>query len=128
MRKQLLILGTLLLLVIASSCSKDDNHTDPIVGTWELRDTDENYILYVRLTFNSNQTGEVYVTETENEEENDEYEYIEQFTYSISGDKLTVTTKEDTDVFKYSISGNKLSIFYKDELDYDEAEVYTRKN
>jgi len=36
MKKQLIILGTFLLLVIASSCNKDDNSpTDDIIGKWK---------------------------------------------------------------------------------------------
>ncbi len=128
MRKLLFTLGTLLLLFIASACSKDDDDSnDPIVGTWEIRETYENYKLYNRFTFNSNQTGEYYYTEAENGEEIDENieEELEQFTYSITEDKLTISGDE---VYKYSISGNKLTLSYKDELRYDEPEVYTRKN
>lgn len=141
MKKQLFILGTLLLLIIASSCSKDDKNADPIVGTWEIRENHENYKLYNRFTFNSNQTGEYYYTEAEKGEEIDEnnQEDLEQFTYSINKDELFITHSiteyepeyihnEVTDKYEYSISDNKLTISYEVELYYTKQKVYTRKN
>jgi len=138
--KTRLILTLFTVLLIFSACNKDDDHTDPIVGTWEIRETHENYTMYMRFTFNSNQTGEYYYTEAEKGEEIDEKkDDLVQFTYSLIEDELSMTYSiteyepeyihhEVTDEYRYSISDNKLSLSYKDELRYCEPEFYTRKN
>jgi len=103
-------------VMLAVSCSDDDSSSDPgtnaLVGTWGATESDEGFELTVTATFNANQTGTAVTKttiygETETETEN--------FTWSTSGNKLTVTSSGDSpEILTYSISGNKLTITDED--------------
>lgn len=130
MKKQLFILGTLLLLVIASSCNKDDDHTDPIVGTWELSKTYEDYESYVRYKFNSDKTGEYYYTEAEdgNIIDKDDPSELDDFKYYTKDNKLYITIHNYAISFNFTISKNKLTLDFEDKDEYDETIVLIRKD
>lgn len=100
-------------MLISVSCSNDDDSSSDVndsalVGTWGATELDEGFELIVTVTFNANQTGSAVTKitfEGETETEND------TFTWSTSGNKLTVTSSGETpEIVTYSISGNKLSI------------------
>ena len=102
---------TFILLILGSfiSCdkNKEENTINLIVGTWEYEESSEGFSMTVTLTFNSDNTGVSKIeivydgipdTETSN------------FTYQISGNKLTVNEDGDISEVTYSISGDKLTI------------------
>lgn len=96
-----------LTLVSIFSCSKDDEADDPILGTWEYKESIEGFSMTVTMTFNADHTGIakstiVFAGESESE--------TSSFTYSTNGSQLTLTSEGESSVTTYSISGNKLTI------------------
>ena len=83
--------------------------SNPIVGTWEFQEFEEefDYEYNVAITFNENLTGQLSVTEIEDGEV---YTDNESFTWSTSGNQLTLNVSGDIETETYSISGNKLTI------------------
>jgi hypothetical protein len=108
------LLITILFAVVLSSCDKDkDNDDSPnssnIIGTWEYKGNQEwGYLLY-RITFHSNFTGNDFCEETY---EGEKYSESDDFTWSVTGNNLTIVYDEDNYLFtsKYTVSGNHLTI------------------
>ena len=110
---------------IAVSCNSDDDvgsdiNDTALVGSWGATESDEDMVLKVTVTFNSNQTGRLIIETTfEGETETE----TENFTWSTSGNKLTIESSgEAPEVVTYSISGNSLSITDSDNF----TTVFTR--
>ena len=109
----------LALALLATSCNKDDDVDDPLVGTWEFTESLEWFSMTVTMTFNADKTGiSKMVTVIDGETES----VTTNFTYSTEGSKLTLTANGETAVLTYSISGNKLTL-----TEDGENIVYTRK-
>lgn len=98
-------------LSVSVSCSDDDNGdggVNALIGTWGLEEMDEGVEVSLKATFNEDLSGNINVvlsfmgeTETENS----------SFTWSTNGNKLTMNIDgEDTETSTYSISGDKLTI------------------
>lgn len=113
----------ILLFVFAmafTSCNKDDDNQDPLIGSWEMTEIDSNYVYKELVTFKSDQTGGVIITykyDTEPEEIDSS-----TFSWTTSNNLLTISTEGETFSFAYAISGNKLTL----SMDGDSI-VYTRK-
>lgn len=110
--KYVLIMFVALTATIACSDDGDDGDVNPIVGTWSLSESEAGISVNYAFTFNENNKGDLAAsisilgeTETENS----------SFTWSTSGDQLTITIDGETDVATYSISGDKLTITYEGE-------------
>jgi len=96
-------------ITVAVSCSNDDNDNDlnPIVGSWEMTQSEQGLEFSLTATFNANLTGTISTVITFNGETETENE---SFTWSTDGNKLTLMADGETDISTYSISGNKLTI------------------
>jgi ABC-type glycerol-3-phosphate transport system substrate-binding protein len=107
--KYVLIMFVALTATVACS---DDNDSDggdvnPIVGTWGLSESESGFEVSLSATFTENNKGTMVVTigiGGESQTENS------LFTWSTSGDQLTMVMDGETDVSTYSISGDKLTI------------------
>ena len=104
--KYLLIM--VLAVMMSVSCSKDDdNDVNPIVGTWGLTETFDGEVIDIEIAFKANLTGTIMSSITF---DGTTYDESDNFTWSTSGNKLTIVMDGETDVTTYSISGNKLTI------------------
>ena len=106
MKKFKYLLIMVLAVTVFVSCSTDDD-VNALVGTWGYTEMDEDLEIKVTATFNANLSGEIDVvvafnsgSETENS----------SFTWSTDGNKLTMVIDGDTETSTYSISGDKLTI------------------
>ncbi|MCJ7756741.1 MAG: lipocalin family protein [Gillisia sp.] len=103
-------------VMLSVSCSGDDDSssdlsTNALVGTWGVTEIAEGMEMKVRVTFNANNSGTSVLTftfegETETETEN--------FSWSTSGNKLTISSSGESEVVTYAINGNKLTITDQD--------------
>lgn len=96
-----------------ASCSDDDDDEvgNAIVGIWEGQNSEDEFEIFdVTTTFNENGTGVSSVSLGFEEEA--EFLSID-FTWSTSGNQLTVVMNGESETVTYTISGNKLS--YTDE-------------
>ena len=113
----ILILG----LGVFNSCDKDDTEIEnPLVGTWEISESEDGYSFTLTITFNSDNTGvviEEYVEDGSTER------YTEDFTYSTNDNNLLITMDDETVELTYAISDNQLTITEEGEA----ALVFTRK-
>ena len=108
MKKMKYLVVMLLAVMMTVSCSKDDNDdVNSIVGTWGLTETVEGIVIDFEVTFNENLTGTMLSSITMDGESFDE---SDSFTWSTSGNKLTMVINGETDISTYSISGSKLTI------------------
>jgi hypothetical protein len=109
MKKMKYLLIMVMAVMISVSCSDDDDDdVNPIVGTWEFTETFDGEVIDIEVTFMENLTGTLLVTYTyQGEIEIDE---SENFTWSTSGNKLTMVIDGETDISTYLIVGNKLTI------------------
>lgn len=109
MKKVKYVLIMMIGLLSVVSCSDDDDMGNSIVGTWEFQEFEEefDYEYNLTITFNENLTGQLSVTEIEDGET---YTDNESFTWSTSGNQLTLDISGDIEIETYSISGNKLTI------------------
>ena len=99
-------------VMLSVSCNSDDDSNSNIndralVGTWGYTEIDEGIEIEMLITFNSNQTGVVVLSFTLDEETETE---SENFTWSSSGNKLTITSGGQAEIITYSIAGNKLTL------------------
>ena len=120
MKKFKYLIIMVLAVTVFVSCSTDDDNVNALVGTWEFTEIDEDLEINVTATFNENLSGEIYAvvvfnggSETENS----------SFTWSTDGNKLTMVIDGDTETSTYSISGDKLTITDDD----GETTVLTRQ-
>jgi len=95
-------------LTAAVSCS-DENGDDenPIVGTWIVSESEDGIAVSIEATFNEDNKGNMLASINFGDEtitENND------FTWSTSGNKLTMEMNGETEVSTYVIVGNKLTI------------------
>ena len=105
--KYVLIMFVALTATVACSDDSDDADVNPIVGTWGLSESESGFSVSLSVTFAENNKGTMVATVSfggESETDNS------SFTWSTSGNKLTMVMDGDTDVSTYSISGEKLTI------------------
>ena len=105
--KYVLIMFVALTATIACSDDSDDSDVNPIVGTWGLSGAESGFEVSLSATFTANNKGTMVVTISlggESQTENS------SFTWSTSGDQLTIVMDGETEVSTYSISGNKLTL------------------
>ncbi len=108
------------LALATTSCNKDDDTEDPIVGTWEFAESSDWFSMTVTMTFNADHTGtSKMITVIDGESES----LTTNFTYKIKGIKLTLTANGESILFNFSISGNKLTLIDED----GDNIVYTKK-
>ena len=109
MKKMKYLLIMVMAVMISVCCSDDDDDgVNPLVGTWGFTETFEGEEIALEVSFKENLTGTLLVTYTyEGEIEVDE---SENFTWSTSGNELTMVIGGETDVSTYLIVGNKLTI------------------
>ncbi|MDH5413358.1 MAG: lipocalin family protein [Flavobacteriaceae bacterium] len=105
-----------LLLVSFTACSSDDDEMGDasdtaLVGTWTITETEGETEFSEKVTFNANSSGDIVssytfdgTTETE----------TVSFTWSTSGNKLTLVIAGETEIVTYSISGDSLTITTQD--------------
>ncbi len=96
--------------MLSVSCNSDDDsagNSSDLLGTWGATEVEEGMEFKMEVTFNANKSGNMmmkFTFEGESFTEND------NFTWSTSGNKLTITIDGDSETVTYSVSGNKLSI------------------
>ena len=97
-------------LAVSVSCSDDGDdeiNGNPLVGSWIISESEAGFEISIRATFKQNSTGMLVTTVSiGGESESDS----SGFTWSTSGDQLTLTIDGQSEVSTYSISGNKLTI------------------
>ena len=110
--KYVLIMFVALTATIACSDDGDDADVNPIVGTWVISESELGFTVSISATFNENNKGTMVstvgfggVSETDNS----------SFTWSTSGDQLSMVIDGDAEVSTYLIVGNKLTIIDEDE-------------
>ena len=93
-------------IFILSGCATLSQPTNKssLVGTWKMANGD--FIL--QFTFSANNTGTL--TTTDYGESNKV-----RFSYSISGNQMTIVWPDETDLTKFSVTGNKLTIILEGE-------------
>ena len=87
-----------------SQSTSGTNTKNQLVGTWKMANGD--FIL--QFTFSANNTGTL--TTTDYGESNKV-----RFSYSISGNQMTIVWPDETDLTKFSVTGNKLTIILEGE-------------
>ena len=122
MKKLSAILFVTLAIALSSlnSCSKDDaKPVNPLIGSWQMSESESytdpstgdiyEYVYSVTITFNENLSGTVktLTTVTGQDPENEE----STFTYTHSGNKLTVLDSDNTTInMTFTISGKTLTL------------------
>ena len=109
-------------LTASISCSDDGDGGDvnPIVGTWGISESEGGFAVSISATFTENNKGTMVATITIGDQSETDNS---SFTWSTSGDQLTMNIDGDTEVSTYSISGDKLTITDED----DTVTVLTRE-
>ena len=98
-------------VVLSVSCSGDDDssssNSSDLVGIWETTDVQEGIDYNITATFNVNNSGNFTSVSTFDGFTKTE---IDDFTWSTSGNKLTLFIEGESWVPTYSITGNQLTI------------------
>ena len=120
MKKFYFFLTVILMALVSvgvTSCGddKDEPKSSDVVGTWQFKTVDEGVSIESLIQFTKSgkwHSVDIYIEDDETEVE------VEHGTYSISGDKMTVTFTEDgksvTETFTFVVKGNKLMLTYQD--------------
>ena len=145
MEKKLFSMMTIVLMALVcttfTSCGDDkdeDNKTvkSPILGTWVISESGDDWSSTKTIIFNSNGTGTQsisgYATANKKRES---YSYSQSFTYNILSDKLLhvhfevgeLYFKAVDKVWAYSVSGNQLTINEGYSVGKDYSETYTKR-
>ena len=145
MEKKLLSMMAIVLMALVcttfTSCGDDkdeDNKTvkSPILGTWVISESGDDWSSTETIVFNSNGTGTQsksgYTTENKKRES---YSYSQSFTYNILSDRLLqvhfevgeLYFKAVDKVWAYSVSGNQLTINDGYDVGKDYSETYTKR-
>ena len=109
----------IVIFCLISSCQKEEDPVDPIVGTWEYSESSVDFSRTVTLSFHSDKTGlstVKYVVFGNPESHNN------NFNYSTKDGVLTWIFGTDFSKTPYSISENELYLTY-----LEEDMVLTRK-
>ena len=111
MKKFKYLLIMFVAVMVTVSCSNDDDDKDSgnndLVGTWGVSESIDGFEISIKVTFNADATGIINSAYTVNGETETE---IDDFTWSTSGNQLTMVLYGDPEISTYSISGNKLTI------------------
>ena len=106
--KYLLIMVLTVSLTVACNNDDDDEKSggnSSLIGSWEITESFEGIDYNITATFNENLSGTIVsVISLEGETQTE----TENFTWSTDGNKLTLIIDGDTEVNTYSISGDKL--------------------
>ena len=145
MEKKLFSMMTIVLMALVcttfTSCGDDkdeDNKTvkSPILGTWVISESGDDWSSTKIIVFNSNGTGTQsisgYATANKKRES---YSYSQSFTYNILSDRLLQVHFEVGElyfkaldkVWSYSVSGNQLTINDGYDVGKDYSETYTKR-
>ena len=144
MEKKLLSMMTIVLMALVcttfTSCGDDDDDNktvkSPIVGTWVISESGDDWSNTEIIVFNSNGTGTLsisgYATANKKRES---YSYSQSFTYNILSDRLLqvhfevgeLYFKAVDKVWAYSVSGNQLTINDGYDVGKDYSETYTKR-
>lgn len=121
MKKLYYFLAVMLLALVSvgvTSCGDDDDEpkSSDLVGTWQLKAIDEDGATYeslVQFTKNGKWNSvDIYTDEVGVQVE------VEQGTYTVSGNRITVSYTEDgqtlNESFTYEVKGDKLMLTYDD--------------
>lgn len=111
-----------------SSCSKDDDKTNPLVGTWVSDDEEGEDTL----TFNADGSG---INNWVSYENGKKYAHSDEFTYVFDTKTMLLTIKEknpeEGELAEYTgrieLSDNVLKITYTDEDGDDWTETYHKQ-
>lgn len=130
MKKFYFFLTVMLLALVSvgvTSCGddKDEPKSSDVVGTWQLKGIDEDGASFESLLqFTKNgkwNSVEIYTDEVGVQVE------VENGTYTVSGNKMTVTYTEDglsvSESFTFEVKGDKLMLTYDE---YPVAVTYVR--
>ena len=112
-------------VMLSVSCNSDDDNSSDLndsalLGTWGITEIVEDIEIMWMVTFNANNSGTSVLTLTS---EGDTETETDDFTWSTSGNKLTITSSGESDVVTYVIVGNKLTMTYLD----GEKVVFTKQ-
>lgn len=121
----LLLLTTLMALCLFTACSNDDE--DEIVGKWrytktvpgEVKTSDQTATDLIKAQINDVASDDVDIIEFTSDgrlifdEEDDEY------TYTISGNKLTVKSVWGVETTEFSISDGTLNVYIDETEEYE---------
>lgn len=113
----------ILLFVFAialTSCNKDDDNQDPLIGTWEMKEIDVNDVYTELITFKSDQTGVIIITYKYDTDPEEIDNYV--FGWTTSDNLLEIDMMSVKTSFSYAISGNKLTLSQN-----GDSFIYTRK-
>ncbi len=103
-----LILSALVLITVINCCEKEDEDTNPFVGTWETTEITAVGSVVVTLTFRADMTMTFTFVTTINDASNT---VSNDYTYSYTDTKLAVKEEgEPEEVSDYVITGNELTI------------------
>lgn len=118
-----MMLGT---AIAFSSCSKNDDDEKSVVGTWYSTYMDDYYKEEYTLTINANNTATMVMTETNMRTGRKDTD-VENFTYSINGNIVTIVETGDDDVMAatFTVTGNQLIIIPIG--DEEDMMIFTRK-
>lgn len=111
-------------VMLSVSCSSDDDsgsdiNDSALVGTWGITEVFEDEEFTALITFNANNSGRLVISSTfEGETETE----TENFTWSTSGNRLTISGGGETTISTYAINGNELTI-----TDLDGEVVFTKQ-
>lgn len=121
MKKLYYFLAVMLLALVSvgvTSCGDDDDEpkSSDLIGTWQLKAIDEDGATYeslVQFTKNGKWNSvDIYTDEVGVQVE------VEQGTYTVSGNRITVSYTEDgqtlNESFTYEVKGDKLMLTYDD--------------
>lgn len=143
MEKKLFTMMTIVLMSLVCttfiSCGDDDDDKtvkSPIVGTWVISESGDDWSSTETIVFNSNGTGTLsisgYATANKKRES---YSYSQSFTYNILSERLLqvhfeageLYTKTSDRIWEYSVSGNQLTINDGYDVGKDYSETYTKR-
>lgn len=106
--KKLILMFTLVMAV--ASCDSDDDagFDNKLLGTWEVSASEDGMEIGIIAQFNANDTGELttllsFGGQVVSNESSD-------FSYSVDGNQLTMVIDGETDISTFSVSGDKLTI------------------
>ena len=103
-----LVLSAILIVTILNSCEKEEEVTNPFVGTWETTEITAVGSVVVTLIFRTDMTLTYIFITTINGASNT---VSNDYTYSYTDTKLTVKKDGGQDeISDYVINGNKLTL------------------
>ena len=103
-----LVLSAILIVTILNSCEKEEEVTNPFVGTWETTEITAVGSVVVTINFRSDMTMTFTFITTINGASNT---VSNDYTYSYTDIKLTVMKAGGQDeISDYVINGNKLTL------------------